>query len=420
MRDRELYARLLGIAAPWHVHDVALRLEEGEVHVRLAPEAAAHECPRCGAAGLGYDTRERRWRHLDTRQYRTIVIADVPRVRCATHGVVQIAVPWADAGARFTALFEALVIDGLHEASLAAVARRLHLSWDEVDDIQQRAVARGLARRPAVHPQLIGVDETSFQKHHEYVTVVCDLERDVVLYVADDWREDSLAAFYEQLSVVGCATLDVIAMDMWRPYIAATSAAVPADEGKLVFDKFHVARLLSIALDQVRPTEHRALRPTGARPLAGTKYLWLANAARMDAARMDAARWRPFGALRRSTLKTARAWALKEMAMVCWQYVRRAWAAKAWAIWFAWAARCRLPAMQTAAQTLRSYLWGILNAIVSGATNAWAEGLNARIQAVKRRECGYRNRERFRHAIYFHLGGLDLSPDTLSHAHPTS
>lgn len=415
MRDRELYARLLGIVAPWHVQEVDLRLEEGEVHVRLVPEAAAFHCPHCGTASPGYDARERRWRHLDTCQYRTIVIADVPRVHCATHGVVQLTVPWADAGARFTALFEALVIDWLREASLAAVARRLHLSWDAVDGIQQRAVARGLARRPAVQPLRIGVDETSFQKHHAYVTVVCDLERDVVLYVADDRREESLAGFYAQLGPVGCAALQVIAMDMWRPYIAATRATVPAAERKIAFDKFHVARLLSIALDKVRATEHRALRPTGASPLAGTKYLWLANADRMDAAR-----WRQFGSLRRSTLKTARAWALKEMAMACWQYARRAWAAKAWAAWFAWAARCRLPAIQTAAQTLRSYLWGILNAIVSHATNARAEGLNARIQAVKRRACGYRNRDRFRDAIYFHLGGLDLYPERLGATHTDS
>lgn len=415
MRDRELYARLLGIEAPWHVQHVELRLEEGEVQVRLSLAAAVLCCPHCGDVAPGYDTRERRWRHLDTCQYRTIVIADVPRVECATHGVVQIPVPWADAGARFTALFEALAIDWLHEASLAAVARRLHLSWDEVDGIQQRAVARGLARRPAVQPQRIGVDETSFQKHHEYVTVVCDLERDVVLYVADDRREGSLAAFYDELGPAGCAALDVIAMDMWRPYIAATRAAVPVADTKIVFDKFHVARLLSIALDKVRATEHRALRAHGGSPLAGTKYLWLANTDRMDAGR-----WHQFAALRTSTLKTARAWALKEMAMGCWQYVSRGWAAKAWATWLAWAARCRLPAMQTVAQTIRAYLWGILNAIVTGATNARAEGLNARIQAVKRRACGYRNRERFRHAIYFHLGGLDLYPESLRSAHTKS
>ena len=65
-------------------------------------------------------------------------------------------------------------------------------------------------------------------------------------------------------------------------------------------------------------------------------------------------------------------------------------------------------------------LWGILNAIVSGATNARAEGLNSRIQAIKRRACRYRNRERFRYAIYFHLGGLDLYPERLSSAHSLS
>ena len=383
--------------------------------MRLAPGDATFACPHCGAAAPGYDARERRWRHLDTCQYRTIVIADVPRVHCATHGVVQVAVPWAEAGARFTALFEALVIDWLHEASLTAVARRLQLSWAEVDGIQQRAVARGLARRAAVCPRRIGVDETAFQKQHEYVTVVCDLDRDTVLHVADDRQEGSLAAFYDALGPAGCTALDVVAMDMWRPYIAATRAAVPDADRKIVFDKFHVARLLSIALDKVRSTEHRALRAAGGSPLAGTKYLWLANAERMDADR-----WRQFAALRTSALKTARAWALKEVAMQCWQYVRRGWAVKAWTAWFAWAARCRLPAMQAVAQTIRKYLWGILNAIVSGATNARAEGLNSRIQAIKRRACGYRNRERFRHAIYFHLGGLDLYPDRLSFAHTIS
>ena len=412
MRDRELYARLLGISAPWHVQEVELRLDDGEVLVRLAPDDATFSCPHCRAAAPGYDARERRWRHLDTCQYRTIVIAAVPRVHCATHGVVQVAVPWAEAGARFTALFEALVIDWLHEASLTAVARRLQLSWDEVDGIQQRAVARGLARRAAVCPRRIGVDETAFQKQHEYVTVVCDLERDVVLHVADDRQERSLSAFYDALGPAGCTALEVVAMDMWRPYIAATRAAVPEADRKIVFDKFHVARLLSLALDKVRATEHRALRATGRSPLAGTKYWGLANGDRMDADR-----WRQFGALRTSTLKTARAWALKEVAMQCWQYVRRGWATKAWTKWFAWAARCRLPPMQAVAPTIRKYLWGILNASVSGATNARAEGLNSRIQAIKRRARGYRNRERFRHAIYFHLGGLDLYPERLSPAH---
>ena len=55
----------------------------------------------------------------------------------------------------------------------------------------------------------------------------------------------------------------------------------------------------------------------------------------------------------------------------------------------------------------------------SNVTNARSEGINAKIQWIKRQGCGYRNRERFRNAIYFHLGGLDLYPDALA-AHTNS
>jgi len=77
----------------------------------------------------GYDRRVRRWRHLDTCQYVTILEADVPRVSCAEHGVVTAAVPRAGSDSGFTQLFEALVIDWLQEASLQALARQLGLSW---------------------------------------------------------------------------------------------------------------------------------------------------------------------------------------------------------------------------------------------------------------------------------------------------
>ncbi len=405
MRDKDLYARILGIQLPWRVREVALHLEAGEVHVVVEAGQAALRCPRCGEAGPGYDQRERRWRHLDTCQYRTIVMAAVPRVRCETHGVVQVAVPWAKPGARFTALFEALVIDWRREASLSAVARQMGLSWDEGDGIMSRAVARGLARRVLSPPRRIGVDETSFQKRHEYVTVVSDLDEDVVLHVADEHQETSLAAFYEAVGPAGCAALERVCLDLWRPYIAATRAYVPAADQKIAFDKFHVARLLGEAVDRVRRQEHRALRARGDGRLTGTKYWWVTNPERLDAER-----WRQFRAVRESTLTTARAWAIKELAMTLWDYVRRGWAETAWKAWLARALRCRLAPVRKVAETIRKSLWGILNAIIARATNALGESLTFRIQALKRRACGYRNRDRFQNAIYFHLGGLDLYP----------
>lgn len=54
----------------------------------------------------------------------------------------------------------------------------------------------------------------------------------------------------------------------------------------------------------------------------------------------------------------------------------------------------------------------MLNAIERGVTNARLEGINSVIQWLKKSARGYRNRDRFRTAIYFHLGGLDLYADS--------
>ena len=125
MRDKDLYTQILGIRSPWQVADVELSVEAGEVKVYVEPEpGAVHHCPKCGAESPGYDRRRRQWRHLDTCQFRTLLVADVPRVECSEHGVVTVAVPCSEPGSGFTALFEALVIDWLGEASIAAARLR--------------------------------------------------------------------------------------------------------------------------------------------------------------------------------------------------------------------------------------------------------------------------------------------------------
>jgi transposase len=75
---------------------------------------------------------------------------------------------------------------------------------------------------------------------------------------------------------------------------------------------------------------------------------------------------------------------------------------------------CKLGPMIRAAKMVEKHLNGIINAIVLMATNALGESMNAKIQKIKSQACGYRNRQRFRDAIMFRLGGLDLYPRTAS------
>jgi transposase len=218
MRDRDLYSQIHGITSPWHGSDVRLDVPAGKVEV-IAENRGDACCPKCGKPCPGYDTRPRRWRHLDTCQLRTWLVADVPRVECPECGVMQAATPWSDPGSRFTALFERVVIDSLKEASFSAVARRLGLTWDEVDGIMARAVERGLGRRGACEPKRIGLDETSFQKRHEYLTVVTDLYGRRVLSVLDGRTKESVDAHFSALAEAVRASAEVVTMDMWKPYM---------------------------------------------------------------------------------------------------------------------------------------------------------------------------------------------------------
>ena len=156
----------------------------------------------------------------------------------------------------------------------------------------QRAVKRGLERRgPAPGCRRLGVDETSFQKRHEYVTVVADLEGEPrVHHVADGRGKEALSSYYESLSEAERLRIETVAMDMWAAYISATVSGLPDGDQKLAFDKFHVAAHLGGAVDEVRRAEHRILQGRGDERLAGTLSLWLYHPDRTDSS-FEAGQW---------------------------------------------------------------------------------------------------------------------------------
>lgn len=414
MQDRDLYSRILGITDPWQVSDVQLDLRGEEVSVKVEPKlGTSFDCPKCAKPCAGYDKRERRWRHLDTCQFKTILIAQVPRVNCTQHGVLQVRVPWAEAGSGFTALMEAVVINWLRAmASIKSVAKQLRISWDEVDGIMQRAVERGLLRRKALPVLRLGVDEVAFQKRHEYVTVVNDIDRTQVLYVGDDRTRSTLDDFYRSRTPAELKALKAVAMDMWKPFIHSTLDHVPHADQKICFDKFHVASHIGAAVDCVRREQHRTLKAQGNDSLKRSRYLLLTSKDNLSDDAKDTLK-----KIHAASRRVARAWSLKETARSIWLYLQRPNTEKAWRGWITKAMRSKLEPMKKVARMIREHLWGIVNATVKRTTNAGSESTNAKIRRIKLAACGFRNRERFKNAIYFHLGGLDLYPEGVSAAH---
>jgi transposase len=416
MRDTQLYQRILGLEGPWQVKDVELDVDAGRVDIRVEHEPNVRwVCPACGRALSCYDhAEERTWRHLDTCQYQTHLHARIPRVNCPEHGVKQVDVPWAGKHSRFTLLLERLVIDTLLASqSVSRTATLTGVSWDQAQAVMQRAVERGRGRKAedanAEPIERIGVDEKAFRKGHRYITVVCDLDGGTVEHVAEDRKVESLGEYYDTLSDDQKQAIRCVAMDMWPAYIRATHDHLPDTDlpgaDKIVFDRFHVMKLATEAVDRVRRAEHKTLRQAGESTLTGTKYLWLWSEDNMPEHRAE-----QFEQLKTLNLKTSRAWAIKETLRDLWEYVYRGPARKFFARWFGWARRSQLKPIRQLAATLRDHLDGILAYCKHRVTNGVTEGINSTIMTIKRLAGGYRNIDNFKTAIYFHCGGLDLHP----------
>jgi len=138
-------------------------------------------------------------------------------------------------------------------------------------------------RRRAELVSQIGVDEKAFRKGHSYLTLVNDLVRGRVLHVAEDLKQSTLLGFRETLTEEQIGVIEAVAMDMWDPYLTSVREHVPEADGKIVFDKFHVAKHLGDAVDKMRRKENKTLKAAGDDRLAGTRYDWLRNPAPMEA-----------------------------------------------------------------------------------------------------------------------------------------
>ncbi len=283
MKDVELYQQLLGLEHPWKVNDVQIDHQEKHVLITVGfKEKEFWACPQCHQRAHIHEWETRRWRHLDSCQYRTLIEAQVPRVKCEEHGSLTVAVPWAERYGRFTKLFERFAIDVLQECSVKGACKILGITWDEADGIKQRAVRRGLLRKePQVMPHLC-VDEKSYGHGHQYATIVADVRAGQpvrVEYIEQGRSKESLDGFWQGLTAEQVAGVEGVAMDLLDAYLVSTQEHLPEADQKISHDPYHLVRHMNHALNKVRRRECRELdeRQNKAQKdaLKGSRYAWL-------------------------------------------------------------------------------------------------------------------------------------------------
>jgi transposase len=213
---------------------------------------------------------------------------DIRRVSCPKcHAVKVERVPWAETSSWFTIPFEDHVAHLAQRCDQTTVSTDMRIGWETVGAIVQRVVARRRTGDPLdgpTTPDHIGVDELSYRRHHQYVTVVVDHTTRRIVWAREGRDADTLKAFFAELGEARCAKLEAVTIDMSGAYIKAVTEASP--NAQIIFDRFHVQRLAQDAVDEVRRDEVRAgtrrMSASGAKgrdgrcsKASGTSHGWL-------------------------------------------------------------------------------------------------------------------------------------------------
>ena len=130
MTESKLYSELLGLEMPWEVESVQLDKQAMEVLVKVRCKQSVWVCPDTRERAHIHEWNTRRWRHLDTCQFRTVIEANMPRLKYPDGRTKNLEVPWAKGSSRFTALFERLAIDLLLCCSAKEASDIMNESWD--------------------------------------------------------------------------------------------------------------------------------------------------------------------------------------------------------------------------------------------------------------------------------------------------
>ncbi len=402
MRVSALLRRLLGFE---HTRVLGAEFTDDGIVVDVAPRWLRCRCSVCGRKATAYDKRERTWRHLDLGGVKCELRYSLRRLECARCGIKVEAVPWAEVDSGFTKPFEELVALMAQKTDRTTVAGLLRIAWLSVGRIIER-VTRRVGGDPAERLRglrRIGIDELSYEKNHKYVTVVTDHDRGCVVWVAEGKDAAALSGFFDALGPDGIKALEIATIDMSGAFKKAFRERAPDVE--VVFDRFHVQRLVHDALDEVRRTlVNAADAPDEKTALKKTRY-----ALQRAPWKLDAVARHKLDKLEADNHPLYQAYLMKESLAAIFDVASPDDIHLHLSGWLQWVEDAGPEPFIKAANTIAEHFDGVCAYVQTGLTNSRAEGLNRKIRVVTSRAYGFQSAKSLMAMIMLCCGGIQIA-----------
>lgn len=401
MRATALLRNLLGFQS---LRVLGAEFGDSGLIVDIAPTTWRARCSCCGHKAKSYDRRERLWRHLDLGGMKCELRYSIRRVDCKRCGIKTEAVPWAEPDSGFTKPFEELVALMAQKTDKTTVAGLLRIAWLTVGRIIERVVRRfgGDPAARLVGLKRIGIDELSHEKNHKYVTIVTDHDRGCVVWVGEGKDSRALDGFFDALGPSGVQALELASIDMSGAFKKALRERAPHVE--VVFDRFHVQRLVHDALDEVRRSLMRDAETEAER--ASIKHTRFA----LQGApwKLNAVKKRRLDKLEEENHPLYQAYLMKESLVATFDVATPDDIHGLLMDWLQWIEEQGPPPFQKAANTIAEHFEGVCAYVETRRTNALAEGINRKVRVVTSRAYGFKSAQSLMAMIFLCCGGIAL------------
>ncbi|MEI6133291.1 MAG: ISL3 family transposase [Bacillota bacterium] len=406
LTQKDLFAKALLVEKPWFVHDIKFDQTAGKLEIWIDFERGSsfyYEDKELGIEGhfKAYDTTEKTWRHLNFFQYQCYLHAWIPRVELGNGKIRQVQAPWEGHAPGFTLLFEALILELVRVMPVHNVCQVLDVYDNKLWKMIKAYTNKARAEEDYSKVTVVGIDETSVRKNHVYVSLFVDIEEKRTIFVTEGKDHTVIQAFVSDLVAHGGQpdNIDQVSCDMSPAFIKGVEANLPS--ASVVFDRFHVSKVINEAVDKVRKSEVEK-NPI----LKGSKYIFLKNRENLTAYQKQRLEGIQLSGL---NLKTMKALNIREAFQQIYQAPTSEMFDKLLRKWYFWATHSRINPIKEAAYTIQRHWDGIVNWFDYKISNGILEGFNSIFQAAKAKARGYRRYDTIKAIIYLLTGKLDFS-----------
>jgi transposase len=395
----ELIAKILEMEEPLYIEKMEFDKDSG-LHIYIdCTRDGMFNCSNCGKLCKVRDKVNKKWKHLKIFQYDCYIHFRNPRTNCSDCGKLHWKPPWTREGSKFTRLFEENIMNLAKEMPVSKIAVLVNEHDTRLWRIIKHYTSVAYAKKDFSHVVAVGCDETSSRKGHNYVTVFADMNSRDVIYVTKGKNAQTMERFADELPAHSADANQIteLAIDMSTGFISGAAKHLP--NSSITFDKFHVIKALNEAQDEVRRMEQRD-NPL----LKKSRYVWLKNPVNLTKSQIE-----QLEGLQTKNLKTAKVYQMKLVFQDIYRSIKDPETAEiAIKKWLSWAVRSRLEPIKKFAKMVKNHWDGIMRYFTSRLTTGAMEGINSRIQEIKRRARGFKNIDNFISMIYLEAANLDF------------